>query len=110
LGVVVGRSNAFAAEEKKSPVVGGSRPGVLRGVLKTIARPELVGVGVVERALMNGSSSNSWSSSTPSLAGGQFSLLAESGTLLVVSSTVFVLESPFSEPALEMRFDLASCD
>ena len=38
-------------EEKKSPVVGGSRLGDLPGVLKVCVRLELVGVGVVARVV-----------------------------------------------------------
>lgn len=49
LGVVGARRSALAAEEKKSPVVGGSRLGDLLGVLKVCAPLELVGVGVVAR-------------------------------------------------------------
>lgn len=51
LGVVGARRSALAAEEKKSPVVGGSRLGDLFGVLKVCARLELVGVGVVARVV-----------------------------------------------------------
>ncbi len=50
-GVVGARRSALAVEEKKSPVVGGSRLGDLLGVLNVCARLELVGVGVVARVL-----------------------------------------------------------
>ena len=96
----------MAAEEKKSPVVGGSRPGVLVGVLNTKVRFEPAGVGVMDRALMNGSSSKSWSSPSSSVVGGQFSLLAWSILPFEVSSSVCNLGWE-SEGVAESHFDLA---
>ena len=49
LGVVGVRRSALAVEEKKSPVVGGSRLEDLLGVLKVCVRLAVVGEGVMAR-------------------------------------------------------------
>ena len=78
LGVTIGRKRAFAAEEKKSPVVGGGRVGVAEavGVLKGLLLSLLVGVGVVGQVMGWLASSKRWPSWSSSAGGGQFSLLA----------------------------------
>lgn len=50
--VALGRRRALAAEEKKSPVVGGGslRLGVRKGVLQSVVFDMAGGVGVVARA------------------------------------------------------------
>ena len=106
LGVVGGRRRALAAEEKKSPVVGGSRLGDLLGVLKLCTRLELVGVGVVARVTWW--SSVKRSSRPSSSTGGRFSLSAWS-----LSETSNVLPEIWLlslAPSIELRFGFASSD
>lgn len=72
---VDGMRKAFAAEEKKSPVVGRVRSGVMAflGVLKSCELGLCEGVGVVGRLTRSCVSSNKWSKFSSS-SGGQFSL------------------------------------